>query len=164
MKKKIIYTLIALIVLIQFIRPNRNISQEIAANDITRHYSVSDSVLSIFKRSCNDCHSNNTIYPWYTNIQPVGWWMQHHVNDGKEELNFSEFGSYPPKKQAHKLKETAKEVKEEGMPIDSYLWVHKDAKLSDSEKLTIISWATSLEKEIRNKFNLPDEPDRPRRD
>jgi hypothetical protein len=164
MKKKIIYALIALIVLIQFIRPKRNVSEGIAAQDITQHYAVSDSVVTVLKRSCYDCHSNNTVYPWYTNIQPVGWWMQMHVNDGKEEINFSEFGSYQPKKQAHKLKETTKEVKEEGMPLDSYLWIHKDARLTESEKLIVTNWATSLEKQIREKYNLPEEPDRPRRD
>jgi hypothetical protein len=164
MKKKIIYTLIALIVLIQFMRPNRNLSDGISANDITKHYAVSDSVQHILKRSCNDCHSNHTIYPWYTNIQPVGWWMQNHVNDGKEELNFSEFGLYPPKKQAHKMNKTVKEVKGDGMPLDSYLWIHKYAKLTESEKLTITNWASSLEKEIRNEYNLPEEPDHPQRD
>src|SRR5690348_8692192 len=117
MKKRVVLIIIILLVIIQFIRPSRNLSSVQSANDISRHYTVPDTVAHILDRACNDCHSNNTRYPWYTNIQPVGWWMQHHVNDGKEELNFSEFGSYPAKRQAHKLEEVAKQVKDDEMPL-----------------------------------------------
>jgi hypothetical protein len=105
-------------------------------------------VAGILQRACNDCHSNNTHYPWYTNIQPVGWWMQHHVNEGKEELNFSEFGTYTAKRQNHKMEEVAEQIKKGEMPLNSYLWIHKDAKLSDQEKEILISWANGLRRQI----------------
>ena len=139
MKKRVVLIIIILLVAIQFIRPSRNLSSALSANDISRHYTVPDTVAHILDRACNDCHSNNTRYPWYTNIQPVGWWMQHHVNEGKEELNFSEFASYTAKRQAHKLEEVAKQVKDDEMPLNSFLWVHTDAKLTDADKQTLMN-------------------------
>jgi len=154
--KRAILIILVLLVVIQFIRPSRNLTTELSANDITRHYTVPDTVSAILKKACNDCHSNYTRYPWYTNIQPVGWWLQHHVNDGKGELNFSEFGAYTAKRQSHKMQSVAKEVKDGDMPLDSYLWIHKDAILSDGEKQVLINWADSLSKDIAAKNGLPE--------
>jgi hypothetical protein len=83
MIKKILLVLLAALIIIQFIRPKENHSDKLSANDITRHYTVPDTVLSILQRSCYDCHSNNTSYPWYNRIQPVAWWLNSHVKDGK---------------------------------------------------------------------------------
>ncbi|HKH63786.1 MAG TPA: heme-binding domain-containing protein [Flavitalea sp.] len=157
MKKKIILTLVAIIILIQFIRPAKNKSADISANDISRHYAVPANVDGILKRSCNDCHTNSTIYPWYTNIQPVGWWMQWHVNEGKSHLNFSEFATYAPKRQHHKLEETIEMVKNGEMPLNSYIWLHGNAKLSQEDQTTLMNWADGLMKEIAVKHNLPAE-------
>jgi len=154
MLRKIIFILLIILVVIQFIRPGKNISATKAANDITAYFPVPDKTLTILKRSCYDCHGNNTIYPWYFNIQPVGWWMQQHVNDGKHELNFSEFGSYTAKKQVHTLGGIIGQVKKDQMPLDSYLWIHKDAKLNDAEKNILVSWADSLRQTIATKNNL----------
>jgi len=157
MKKKILLTLLAIIIIIQFIRPAKNKSTESSANDIRRHYTVPENVDGILKRSCNDCHTNNTVYPWYTNIQPVGWWMQYHVNDGKGHLNFSEFATYAPKRQHHKLEEVIEMVKEDEMPLNSYLWMHGNAKLTKEDQSTLVNWADALMKEIAIKNNLPAE-------
>jgi hypothetical protein len=157
MKKKILLTLLVIIIVIQFIRPEKNKSTQIPANDISRHYSIPASVDAILKRSCNDCHTNNTTYPWYTNIQPVGWWMQWHVNEGKSHLNFSEFATYAPKRQHHKLEETIEMVKEGKMPLNTYLWMHGNAKLSTEDQTTLVNWADGLMKEIAGKHNLPAE-------
>src|SRR5215212_6932095 len=107
MLRRILLFLLIIFVIIQFIRPAKNISSAISANDITKHYAVPDTVQKILKVSCNDCHSNNTVYPWYSNIQPVGWWLQWHVNDGKKELNYSDFATYEPRRQWRRLKQTA---------------------------------------------------------
>jgi hypothetical protein len=154
MKKRVVLIVVILLVVIQFIRPSRNLSSAQSANDISRHYTVPDTVAGILDRACNDCHSNNTRYPWYTNIQPVGWWMQHHVNDGKGELNFAEFGSYTAKRQYHKLEEMVKQIKDDEMPLNSYLWIHTNAKLTDAEKQTLINWANKLRQEIAAKNGL----------
>ncbi len=148
MKKKILWGLLILIIGIQFIRPARNEAAAIAANDISKFYHIPANVQNILQRACNDCHTNNTIYPWYTNIQPVGWWMQDHVNEGKRELNFSEFGTYAPKKQDHKMEEVIEMVEHNEMPLDSYTWMHGDAKLSEEEKTALIAWAKQIRAEI----------------
>lgn len=149
MIKKILIGLLVVLVVIQFIRPERNVSEIPSQNDIRVHYSVPANVESILKRACYDCHSNNTNYPWYANIQPVLWWLQDHIEEGKEELNFSEFATYSPKKADHKLDEVIEMVEEEEMPLESYTYIHKDAVLSSSEKKLLMDWAADLRKMIK---------------
>jgi hypothetical protein len=148
MIKRILLIVLALLVIIQFIRPAENHSDKLSANDITLHYPVPDTMLSILKNSCYDCHSNNTRYPWYHRIQPVAWWLNSHVTEGKRELNFSEFASYPAAKQVKKLKATTKAIKEGDMPLNSYLWTHIDAALDQGQKNILIYWADSLQRMI----------------
>lgn len=157
MKKKILWALLIIIVVIQFIRPEKNKAATVSANDISQHYEVPTEVDKILSRACKDCHSNNTNYPWYSNIQPVGWWLANHVKDGKKELNFSEFATYDPKRRHHKLEEVIEEVKENHMPLDSYLWIHDEAKLSADEKKTLLLWASVLADQIAAKHNITKE-------
>src|SRR5579862_3867915 len=104
--KKILAAVSVVLIVIQFIRPSRNNGDADGLNTISKKYQVPEQIHSILKQSCYDCHSNNTNYPWYANIQPLGWWIQYtHVNDGKRHLNFSEFASYPEKKAKKKLEE-----------------------------------------------------------
>jgi hypothetical protein len=160
MIKKILVVLLIIVIGIQFFRPKKNISVSILPNDIALRFSVPENVHDILKKSCYDCHSNNTVYPWYNNIQPVAWWLSSHINEGKGELNFSEFASYTPKKQYHKLESIVKSQKEGWMPLDSYLWIHKGAILNQQQKEALIAWADSLGHNIKVKNNLPDEPER----
>lgn len=157
MKKKILWALLIIIVVIQFIRPEKNKAATVSANDISQHYGVSLEVDKILSRACKDCHSNNTNYPWYSNIQPVGWWLANHVKDGKKELNFSEFATYDPKRRHHKLEEVMEMVKENEMPLDSYLWIHDEAKLSADDKKTLLLWASVLAEQIAVKHNITKE-------
>ena len=92
-KRKWLLILIAAIILIQFIQPARNKSGQVLPTDITRMVTIPAEVKAILEVACYDCHSNNTRYPWYANIQPGGWWLANHIKKGKKELNFSEFGS-----------------------------------------------------------------------
>jgi hypothetical protein len=157
MRKKIFLIIVAILVIIQFIRPARNVSAVDSKNDISNHYMVPGGVRKILEVSCNDCHTNNTRYPWYTNIQPVGWWMQWHVNEGKEHLNFSEFAGYTPKRQHHKLEETAEMVEKGEMPLNSYLWIHGNAKLSAAQKDELLNWTRQLMDSIAKKHNIQPE-------
>jgi len=157
MIKKIAYVLLVALIIIQFFKPERNLSTTRSANDITNKYAVPASVQEILKTSCFDCHSNNTVYPWYANIQPVAWWLADHVNEGKRELNFSEFLTYSPKKAHHKLEEVNDMVKEGEMPLQSYTIIHQNAKLSEAQKLEIATWADGLMKEIALANNLQPE-------
>lgn len=133
----------AILLIIQFIRPARNTGEAATAKDVTHVVAVPDDVMQILKVSCYDCHSNNTTYPWYANIQPGGWWLQSHVNGGKGELNFSEFANYDAKKQQHKFEEIVEVIKEKEMPLGSYLWVHRDAVLSPEQADKLVSWASA---------------------
>jgi hypothetical protein len=154
MRKKILIIVVIILVVIQFIRPARNISTSPSPHDISTEYTVPDSVKNIMAVACNDCHTNNTRYPWYANIQPVGWWMQNHINGGKRHLNFSEFTTYDTKKQYKKMDQAADQVKDGEMPIDSYLWIHKDAKLTQQEKDLLVDWAQQLSDKIVNDNHL----------
>ena len=149
MLKKILIALFVILVLIQFIWPARNKNNVVTAQHLTQLYPVPDDVTQILKKGCNDCHSKYTNYPWYANVQPLGFWLQNHVNEGKEHLNFSEFGKLSPKEQAHAFEEMAEEVEEDHMPLDSYLWIHKEAQLTAQEKQTLISWATTLHEQAK---------------
>ncbi|HXS35664.1 MAG TPA: heme-binding domain-containing protein [Flavipsychrobacter sp.] len=148
MVKKILLVLLLVLVVMQFIRPAKNVSHSVNSKDISVLYKVPDSVNTILEKACDDCHSDNTRYPWYNNMQPVAWWLRNHINGGKHHLNFSEFGNYTVAKQVKKLKHVGKEVTDGSMPLDSYLWIHKDAILSDAEKKTLINWADSLSQQI----------------
>src|SRR2546430_458063 len=102
-KRKWLLIFIVAFILIQFIQPARNKNGQVLQTDITRIVTVPPTIKAILETACYDCHSNNTRYPWYANIQPGGWWLAKHIRDGKDEINFSEFGSYSPRRQANKL-------------------------------------------------------------
>ncbi len=151
LKKVLKWTFITLaigLVAVQFIRPERNISPEANSNDILAAYGAPGNISQILHKACYDCHSNNTNYPWYTIIQPVGLWMADHVDEGKEELNFSEFATFKTKRKLHKLKEVVEQVEEGEMPLSSYTWMHKEAILTPQEKQELIDWAKGLAQTI----------------
>ena len=139
-KKTLIGLFIAFIA-IQLIRPARNISGQVLASDITHTIAVPDKVLDLLKNSCYDCHSNNTRYPWYVNIEPMGWMMARHIKRGKENLTFDEFGSYSRRKQANKLRAIATSITDESMPISSYTIMHTDASLNKEQIGLLSDWA-----------------------
>lgn len=140
MIKKIIYGILIILVLIQFIRTAPNQQKGPFAQDIALLYPMDTEVKTALQKACYDCHSNQTKYPWYSMIQPLGWWLQHHVDEGKEHLNFHEFGTYSVKKQDHKLEEIGEALSEGWMPLDSYKWMHAEADLNEQEKTAILNW------------------------
>lgn len=140
--------LLIVFVAIQFIQPARNKSGQVLPSDISKIISVPLPVVSLLTKACYDCHSNHTSYPWYTYVQPVGWLLNNHIQNGKAGLNFSEFGSYSIRRQQSKLKSIASQVNDDAMPLSSYTWVHKNAKLSKKDKNLIIDWATKAKDSI----------------
>lgn len=145
MKKKLLtYTTLGIgiiLLVIQFIPMTHNNGSINGSNDISQVVEVQEEVNSILNTSCMDCHSNHTNYPWYSKIQPIGFWLNHHVDEGIRELNFSEFASYTKKRQLHKLEETIEMLEEKEMPLSSYTLIHKEAKLSDAQTAILIEWA-----------------------
>jgi len=147
--KKILIVLGVALVAIQFFPSAKNVSTAAPGpNDITVMHPTSPEVKAILKESCYDCHSNNTRYPWYTHIQPVGWWMQHHVDEGNRELNFSEFGTYTAKRARKKLDEIVKETKDGEMPLTSFLITHREAKLTALQIQQVVDWADGIHARI----------------
>ena len=142
--KKALIGLIAVLIAIQFIHPEKNESKDYTY-DISTKYSIPVPVQETLKNACNDCHSNLSTYPWYSNIQPVGFWLNHHIEEGKEHLNFSTFTKLPLAVQNHKLEEVIETVEEGEMPMPSYTYfgLHPKANLSQAEKEALISWAKS---------------------
>ena len=150
--KKVLLVLLLALVVIQFFRPKKNAGPEPSANGIAAVYTVPDSVQQVLAVACNDCHSNNTRYPWYNNIQPVAWWLNNHVNEGKNQLNFDEFKTFTPRRQYNKMKSLVKEINQDGMPLDSYTWIHKDAILNAAQKQLLVSWAEGIEHQMEKTY------------
>lgn len=101
-------------------------------------------VRELLQRACADCHSNQTEWPWYTNLTPVGQWTVHHVEEARRHLNFDGWDRHSPAREAKLFEEMAEEVEEGEMPLRSYLWAHAEARLSAAERSTISSWAESV--------------------
>ncbi len=165
MKKILRWTLIALgtaFLVLQFIRPAKNRSDEPQARNISLAFPIPTGVDSIIKRSCLDCHSNNTVYPWYAEVQPVGWWIQSHIDDGKKEMNFDEFSSYRPMRQFTKFQQIAEQIEEDEMPLPSYILLHRNATLTQDDKVVLTDWVTAMRDSMKNWYPA-DSLQRPRR-
>lgn len=139
--KKILLGLLAMFIIIQFIQPARNNNGQVLPTDISKQYSLPQNVQAVLKTSCYDCHSNKTKYPWYSCIQPVRWILDRHINEGKENLNFSEFGAYSARRQLNKLKAIENSIHDNTMPLSSYTLIHKNARLTPDDKVLIMDWA-----------------------
>ncbi len=149
--KKVFIGLLVILVVLQAFRPEKNVSAD-KTNDIATIYPVSDEVNAILTKACNDCHSNSTVYPWYAEVQPLAWWLDDHVRDGKKHLNFNEFAKYRIARQYKKLEECIEQVKEEEMPLNSYTVIHTNAKLTDTEKETLYNWCEATRDSIKARY------------
>lgn len=154
MVKKIFLFLLVALVVIQFIHPKKNKSSGPQPNYIGNVHPVPGDIKSILQKACNDCHTNNTEYPWYSAIQPVNWWMNDHVKDGKKHLNLDDYAGRSLRYQYHKLEEIEEQIKEGEMPLDSYTWTHKDAILTSEEKEKIINWTKQLRDSMKAKYPI----------
>jgi hypothetical protein len=152
MVKKILLFLLTALVVIQFIHPKSNKAKGDQPYHISKTFPIPGDVKSILSKACNDCHSNNTRYPWYSNIQPVDWWMDKHIRKGKKGLNLDEYTNKRLRYQYHKMEELIDMVKEGEMPLNSYTWIHKDAILSQAEKNTLLNWANSVMDTMKAKY------------
>ena len=132
--------LLSILVAIQFVQPARNQSVQASTSGIATIINVPENVQAILQRSCYDCHSNNTRYPWYAAIQPGSWWMASHIDEGKGELNFDDFASYSKRRQLSKLKAMQGAIEDESMPLPSYTLIHRDAILSQKNKKLLKDW------------------------
>ena len=131
---------VAVVLAIQFIPVERNVSTVPAGQSFERTEKVPANVAAILKVSCYDCHSNNTRYPWYSELQPGAWFMARHIKKGKEELNFDEFNNYSKRRKKAKIKSIISQIEKDEMPLKSYRMMHGNARLSADEKKELLDF------------------------
>ena len=144
MKKKIGIGIIVVLVVMQFFRIDKTNPPVDNSKDLLYIAEANEDVTLLVRKACYDCHSNETTYPWYTNVAPVSWWIKHHIDEGREELNFSEWTKYDAEKADHKLEECVEMLEEGEMPLSSYTITHGEAELSEEDKHKLMDWFESL--------------------
>ena len=147
--KIVVIVLAAAFVIAQFIRPNQENPPVNLADTLETSVAVPENVEAILKRSCNDCHTNTTVYPWYAKITPSNWFLDNHIQDGRRELNFSIWNTYQAKRKNKKLEEVCEQVKTGEMPLPSYLWIHRDATLREGDANILCDWANQTRQSIQ---------------
>jgi protocatechuate 3,4-dioxygenase beta subunit len=138
--KNIFLGLFGGLALLQFFPIDKTLPPTEVAQEFHIVQNPPDAVFSLIKKACYDCHSNHTRYPWYANVQPVGWWLQSHVKDGRANFNFSEFGKWEKSEQLEVLGDCAKLIEKGKMPLGNYLPMHPEARLTAAQKTLLISW------------------------
>ena len=138
--------LLAGLIVIQFFQPEKNQGSKSLETDLIAVVSIPDSLAVILRKACYDCHSNHTAYPWYNKISPLSWYIHKHVKEGKADLNMSLFGTLDKAGKVSALSDIYDAVEAGTMPLQSFLIIHKDAKLSEDEIEAICNWTdrTSL--------------------
>jgi hypothetical protein len=146
--------ILVLLVAAQFYRPAKNFPQTPMTAGMDSLYPIPPEIEATFRVACYDCHTDSTRYPWYSEIQPVGWWLNNHIRDGKRHLNFSEFASYRLRRQYGKFDDIITEVSEGGMPLPSYLIAHNDARLTQEQRDRIVAWAKAMKDTMKAHYPL----------
>ena len=132
------------LIVIQFFPITLNESDTVPQSDFMVVNQVPATIKNRLQVSCYDCHSNNTDYPWYSKIQPSAWYLEDHIQEGKDELNFNEWAEYSDRRKNSKLRSIISQIEEDEMPLDSYTLIHRDAILSDEDKTLIVDFITAL--------------------
>ncbi|WP_057935607.1 heme-binding domain-containing protein [Algoriphagus resistens] len=144
MLRKTGLVILVVLVAIQFIPYEKNEGKP-AGHPISGSYDLPENVNNLLINACYNCHSNTSEYPWYASVEPIGYWLNSHIQDGKRDLNFDEFTNRPLAWQNHKMEEIAELVESKEMPLESYtyLGLHPEANLSDTDRQVIIDWANA---------------------
>jgi len=146
MKKILKYslaTILVALVVIQFINRPERINEPVTENDIVEALQINAGMSQMLKSACYDCHSDQPKYPWYASIAPINWRIGEHIEHGRDELNFSKWGTYSAKRRDHKLEEMIEEVEGGKMPLPNYVRMHSEAKLSDEQIAMLKAWVTA---------------------
>ena len=133
---------VGLLAIAQFIRPAKTNPPIDPALALEAHMQPDAKLTALLERSCNDCHSNKTRWPWYTNVAPVSWFVIDHVNHGRSHMNFSEWGSYDRQRKSQLLNQSCDEVKGGAMPLSSYTPLHPGSKPTPQDLSVICEWAS----------------------
>lgn len=155
--KKILVILAVAFILIQFFPIDKNNPTPTQRMDFLTIKETPESTAKLLRSGCYDCHSNETKYLWYANVQPIGWFLKNHIEEGRKELNFSTFATYDVKRQARKLDEAVEMIEKDEMPLDSYLLAHPEAQFTEAQKQELIQYFKLIGDDIRRTNNLPAE-------
>jgi hypothetical protein len=150
MRKRLIYlvSIVAVGILIQFIRPERNLGVLETEDDFIRVSQIPDTLAGLLLNSCYDCHSNRTRYPWYSHVAPFSWYLNKHIVEGKAHLNFSSWGIMDKAQKITQLDQICEETASGSMPLPSFLLIHRSARLSDKDIQAICDWAEAASMRI----------------
>jgi len=129
-----------LFLIAQFKRPAKTNPPFDGSTSLEANTQLDPRVAAVLDRSCNDCHSNKTRWPWYSNVAPVSWFVIDHVNEGRENMNLSEWGKYEPRDVDGLLRKMCRETRSGGMPLSSYTPLHPGSKLSAEDVKTLCEW------------------------
>lgn len=130
------------------------------ARALETHVRVTPEVEAMLARSCNDCHSQKTQWPWYTNVAPVSWFVVEHVNDGRRHLDFSDWARYG-RRDADQLLEAICEMTRNGsMPMSSYTLMHADARLTAADVQTLCGWTNAERRRLASQCAPPCAPEK----
>jgi hypothetical protein len=140
---------VILFVSVQFVRPNKTNPPVVQAQAIEAHVRITPEVAGIFERACKDCHSNQTEWPWYTQVAPVSWYVADHVNHGRKHLNFSRWSAYDREQADFLLGAMCMTAERGRMPLSSYTRLHHSAKLSPADIQTLCSWSQAERRRIK---------------
>ena len=138
--KRIVLALALLMILVQLLPVDISNPTVQPANSIYAVEAVPDNVRAIFDSSCNNCHSNQTRWPWYSHVAPLSWIVAHDVHRGRSLMNFSVWGTYTQKKRDEKLEDICDQLMNGDMPDGKYLLVHRNARLSEEQKENVCRW------------------------
>ena len=139
--KIVLIVLAVAFIVIQFFRPNFSNPPENPADTLEASTQLPPEVETILTRSCKDCHSNRTEYPWYSNIAPSSWLLSSDINEGRKQLNISVWNTYSIPKKVNRLGDICDQVSSGAMPLPSYLWIHWNARLKEGDAKTLCDWA-----------------------
>ncbi len=149
MTKKIILGIILLIVVVaQIIPVDKPATSTDTSKDLITNNDLPESVVKILKTSCYDCHSNQTVYPWYASVAPVSWLVIRDIKEGREELNFSNWETLSKMDKAKLLDDISEEVEEAEMPMPIYFITHSDAKLSEQDRQLMVDWSETFAEKL----------------
>lgn len=161
--KKLLFALLVFFIILQFFRIDKTNPPVDRNMDFLSIKKTPENISTLIKSTCYDCHSNETVYPWYSNIQPFGWFLKKHIDEGRRELNFSTFATYEPLRQAKKLNRATHEIEEGEMPLESYILIHKEAKLSPEQKQELITYFQSMKDLTMMNNNISEEELKPKK-
>lgn len=153
--KYILLILLIIFIIAQFFGPERNEGNVSSFKAFLQETNPPKEVRNILTKTCFDCHSDLTRYPWYDKITPVNYWLAAHIADGKKHFNVSGWENNSVKRKDHKFEELIEMVEAREMPLESYAYTHSEAKLTDEQIKSVVDWA----KQVRFKYSLEPKPE-----